>query len=133
MNKIITLASFVLNEKISSFKSYLKKRFNIEEKDIFEYSFDDEEKTILTYRIFLEDGERVDTKSFFPTTIIVHKKGDCFYTINALNKLIESIHNLEKGNINYRDYEIDWNDYQNKFIIVKYKELKIIDIKRIFS
>jgi len=133
MGKIITLASFVVDEKITSFKSYLKKRFNIDEKNIFEYSFDDDEKTILTYRVHLDDGDRIDTKSFFPTTIIVHKKGECFYTINALNRLIESLYDLETGNINYKDYSIDWNEYQNKFIIVKYKELKIIDIKRIFS
>ena len=133
MVKIITLASFVLNEKIISFKKYLNKRFKIQENNIFEYSLDDNEKTILTYRIHLYDGERINTRSFFPPTVIVHKKGECFYTINALNRLIESINNLESGNVNYKDYKIDWNDYQNKLIIVKHNELKIIDIKRIFS
>ena len=133
MIKTITLASFVLNDKITSFKNYLNKKFKIEEKNIFEYSFYDNEKTILTYRLYLNDGERINTRSFFPPTVIVHKKGECFYTINALNRLIESIHNLESGNVNHIDYKIDWDDYQNKLLTVKKSELKIINIKRIFS
>jgi hypothetical protein len=132
-DKIITLASFVLNDKVESFKRYLKKRFNIPEERIFMYTSDEEKgKTILTFRIYLKEGRRVDTSSFFPPTIIVHKKGECLYTINALNKLIEQLIG-EKGNINYKSYKIDWDDYQDRMLIVRSDELKIIPIKRNFS
>ena len=113
--KIITLASFVLTDKVNSFKKYLNKRFNIPEDKIFIYSIiPEEEKKILTFRIYLREGKKINTRSFFPTTIIVHKKGECFYTINALNKLIEKEVDGEIGNINYKEYKIDWDRYQRK-------------------
>ena len=131
--KSITLASFVYLDKIESFKKYLFNRFGIVDDNIFRYICDENNKKILTYRINIEEGEKIDTHSFFPTTTIVHKKGECFYTINALNLLIESLSGIESGNINYKEYKINWDDYQNKFIIVSNKELKIMSIKREFS
>ena len=132
-DKIITLASFVYLDKIDSFKTYLGKRFKIKEDNIFQYTFDEEDKKILTFMVRLKQGERVDTRSFYPPTIIVHKKGECFYTINALNKLIESMSDTEMGNINHQDVKIDWDNYQNKMMIIKNDELKIFNINRDFS
>jgi hypothetical protein len=132
--KIITLASFVLNDKVESFKRYLNKRFKIPEDKLFIYSIDEEtDKKIVTFRVYLRDGKKINTSSFFPITIIVHKKGECFYTINALNKLIEKETGSEKGNINYRDYQVDWDKYQGKILIVKSGELSIMNINRNFS
>ena len=131
--KIITLASFVYTDKIESFINYLQKIFKIKEKNIFQYSFEEDNKRILTFMVKIEGDTKVDTNSFFPPTIIVHKKGECFYTINALNKLIEKITDSSLGNINYQNVKIDWDHYQNKMIIVKNDELKIIEIKKHFS
>jgi len=132
-DKIITLASFVYLDKVDSFKTYLGKRFKIKEDNIFQYTFNEEDKKILTFMVRLKQGERVDTRSFYPPTIIVHKKGECFYTINALNKLIESMTDTEMGNINHQDVKIDWDKYQNKMMIIKNDELKIFNINRDFS
>lgn len=132
-DKSITLASFVYLDKVESFKKYILKRFGIEIEKIFHYNCDDENKTILTYRIYLKEHEKIDLKSFYPTTIIVHKKGECFYTINALNLLIESLSDIASGNINYRDYKIDWDNYQNKMILSNRGNLKIMGIQRDFS
>jgi hypothetical protein len=132
-DKIITLASFVYLDKINSFKNYLNKRFTINEDNIFQYSFTDNDKKILTFMVRPHQNERVDTRSFYPPTIIVHKKGECFYTINALNKLIESTTESEIGNLNYQDVKIDWDNYQNKMMITKNNELKIFTINRDFS
>lgn len=132
--KIITLASFVDNDKVEGFSSYIFKRFRITKEKLFSYTSPQEKgKTILTFRLYLREGKKINTKSFFPTTIITHKKGECFYTINALNKLIEQESQSEEGNLNYRDYKIDWDKYQNKMLITKDKELSIIDINRNFS
>jgi hypothetical protein len=131
--KIITLASFVYIDKIESFKKYLQKRFNIKDENIFEYNFNDDNKKILTYRIHLKNENKVNISTLIPPTIIVHKKGECFYTINALNKLVELIYGLDSGNINHLEYKINWDDYQNKIIIIKNDELKIIDITKDFS
>jgi len=131
--KIITLASFVYVDKVDTFKKYLQKRFKISEENIFQYSYFEDNKKIITYRVSLVDNTKIDLSSIYPPTIIVHKKGECFYTINALNKLIETLNNLENGNINYLEYKINWNEYQNKIIIIKNDELKIIDINKDFS
>lgn len=132
-NKIITLASFVYLDKIDSFKKYLYNRFKILDKNIFQYTFNEEDKKILTFMVRLNQGQRVDTNSFYPPTIIVHKKGECFYTINALNQLIEVISDTDSGNINHHDVKIDWDNYQNKMLIIKNEELKILTINRDFS
>jgi len=132
-NKIITLASFIYTDKIDSFKKYLKKRFKINEENVFIYSYEEKNKKLITYRVILQNEGRVDITSIIPPTVIVHKKGECFYTINALNKLIEKINYLENGNINHLDYKINWDEYQNKIIIIKNEKLKIIDIVRDFS
>ena len=132
-NKIITLASFVYLDKVDSFKKYLYNRFKILDKNIFQYTFNEEDKKILTFMVRLNQGQRVDTSSFYPPTIIVHKKGECFYTINSLNQLIENISDTDSGNINHQDVKIDWDDYQNKMLIIKNEELKILTINRDFS
>ena len=132
-DKIITLASFVYLDKINSFKTYLSNRFKIKEHNIFQYTFNEEDKKILTFMVRLKQGEKVDTRSFYPPTIIVHKKGECFYTINALNKLIESMSDTEMGNLNHIDVKIEWDNYQNKMMIIKNEELKIFNINRDFS
>jgi hypothetical protein len=131
--KIITLASFVYVDKVDTFKKYLQKRFKIAEENIFQYSYFEDNKKIITYRVSLVDNTKIDMSSIYPPTIIVHKKGECFYTINALNKLIETLNDLENGNINYLEYKINWDEYQNKIIIIKNDELKIIDINKDFS
>ena len=132
-NRIITLASFVYLDKVDSFKRYLNNRFKIKENSIFEYSYHEDDKKILTFIVNVREGEKVHTDSFYPPTIIVHKKGECFYTINALNKLIEKITNNKLGNINYSDVKIEWGDHQNKMMIIRNSELKIIEISRVFS
>jgi len=132
-NKIITLASFVYLDKIDSFKKYLYNRFKILDRNIFQYTFNEEDKKILTFMVKLNQGQRIDTNSFYPSTIIVHKKGECFYTINALNQLIENISDADRGNINHKNVKIDWDNYQNKILINKNEELKILTINRDFS
>jgi len=130
----MTLASFVIEDKVESFVKYLNKRFNLSPEKIFIYTSPEEkDKKILTFRVYLRDGKKINTKTFFPTTIIVHKKGECFYTINALNKLIDKEVGEDRGNINYKEYQIDWDNYQDKMLIVKNNELTIMDIKRNFS
>ena len=133
-SRIITLASFVVEDKVKSFKKYLEKRFQLKEERIFVYSsLEEEGKQILTFRIYLKDGKRIDTQSFFPPTIIVHKKGECFYTINALNKLIELEVDGDIGNIDYKKHKINWDNYQGKMLIIKERELIIMNIERNFS
>ena len=66
-------------------------------------------------------------------TIIIHKKGECLYTINALNRLIEEENDLETGNVEHRNYELDWDKYQNKLVLTTAEGVVFNEIKRDFS
>jgi len=134
MNRSIILASFVFPERLETFLAYLQKRFKLDRERIFIYdNIDDPITKIVTYKVFLKDGKKIDLKSIFPRTIIIHKKGECLYTINSLNKLIEEENGLDSGNVQYRNYELDWEKYQNKLVLTTQEGLVFNEIKRDFS
>jgi len=134
MNRSIILASFVFPERLETFLNYLQKRFKLDRERIFIYdNIDDPITKIVTFKVFLKDGKKIDLKSIFPRTIIIHKKGECLYTINALNRLIEEENGLESGNIEYSKYELDWEKYQNKLVLTTQEGLVFNEIKRYFS
>lgn len=133
MDKTILLASFLFPERLDWFLNYLENKFSIPRNRVFGYkNLDDESKVIVTFKLTLQDSQRLDLKNLFPNAIIIHKKGDALYTINALNKLIEKNLGDDIGNIDYKSYQIDWDEYQNKLILIDNKELKLLSIKRIF-
>jgi len=80
----------------------------------------------------IEEGKRLNLKDLFPSAIPIHKKGNALYTINALNKLIDSKQIENIGNIDYSSVKINWDEYQNKLILTKGKELVILNISRVF-
>jgi hypothetical protein len=46
--------------------------------------------------------------------------------------LIDQIMGESKGNVDYQSIKINWDEYQNKLILVKNNELIISNIKRVF-
>lgn len=133
MDKKILLASFIFTERLDWFIDYLDKKFSIPKDKVFGYkNINDESKIIVTYKLKISDNERIDLKNLFPNAIIIHKNGDALYTINALNKLIESTIETSIGNIDYKSHKIDWSNYQNKLILTDKQKLAILDIKRVF-
>ena len=133
MDKTILLASFIFPERLEWFISYLNNKFNIPKDRVFCYkNLDDESKLIITFKLIIQEDKRLNLKDLFPNAIMIHKKGDALYTINALNKLIESKIGDSIGNIDYKSYKIDWSELQNKLILIDDKELMFLNIKRIF-
>lgn len=119
---------------MESFLNYLEYNFNINKNNIFIYEIKDEEyKILITFKITLNNGERIDIKKHFPNSAIINKKGNALYTINALNLLIKST-NTELTNLDdLSKIKVDWNLYQDKIITLLNKELSILDITRVFS
>jgi hypothetical protein len=133
MDKTILLASFIFPERLDWFFSYLQNKFSIPKDKVFVYkNLDDESKLIITFKLFLPEDKPLNLKDLFPNAIMIHKRGEALYTINALNKLIELKTPNSIGNIDYKGYKVDWNEYQNKFILLDNKELALLNIKRIF-
>jgi len=133
MSKTSLLASFIFPERVEWFLSYLEAKFSIGKEKVFCYKDEnDESKLILTFKLTIPEDKSLNLKNLFPSAVIIHKKGNALYTINALNKLIEEKAQESIGNIEYKDVKINWEEYQDKFILIKDKELKILSISRVF-
>lgn len=133
MDKKILLASFIFPDRIDWFIDFLNEKFKINKENVFCYKIlDDNSKFILTFRLTIPEGQRLNLKEIFPNAISIHKKGETLYTINALNKLIESTNIESIGNLNYKNVKIDWSSYQDKMMIINNNELTFLNIKRVF-
>ena len=133
MDKKILLASFIFPERVDWFLSYLEAKFGITKDKVFAYkNLDDESKVILTFKITTPEGKKINLKNLFPSAVPIHKKGTAMYTINALNKLIDQKLGDEIGNIDHKSYKLDWENYQDKIILIYEKELRIFNITRLF-
>ena len=129
-NKTLLLASFVDPNKLDEFTSKLFKNYDISKKSIFFYETN-ADTMLLTYKINLSMGERINIRKI-GDTVQIHKKGSTIFTINALKELIKRDNNLESGNIDFKEYTIDWDNYKDKAILVQKGELYLLDLKRVF-
>jgi len=127
--KIILVATFIKLEDLGDFLNKLKDKFGIHEKSVFIFETGDD-SLVLTYRIFLGMGEKINLRKELNKTIQIHKKGTTFFTINSLNKLIERDFNLSSGNVDYSSYDVEWEKYQNTIITLRNNNLEILPIKK---
>tara|TARA_R110000751_G_scaffold186262_1_gene292702 strand:+ start:658 stop:1062 length:405 start_codon:yes stop_codon:yes gene_type:complete len=127
--KTILVATFIKLEHLDDFLGKLKDKLGINEKSVFIFETENND-LVLTYRIFLSMGEKIDLRKEFNKTIQIHKKGNTFFTINSLNKLIERDFNLTSGNVDYSNYEVEWEKYENTIITLRNNNLEILPIKK---
>ena len=127
--KVILVATFIKLEDLEDFLDKLKDKFNIHEKSVFIFETG-ENSLVLTYRIFLGMGEKINLRKELNKTIQIHKKGTTFFTINSLNKLIERDFNLTSGNVDYSSYDVAWENYQNTIITLRNNNLEILPLKK---
>jgi hypothetical protein len=133
MNKTILLASFIFPERVEWFLSYLDSKFKLGKDKVFCYkNLDDESKVIMTFKISIPEDKPLNLKNLFPSAVPIHKKGNALYTINALNKLIQEKYPESIGNMDNKLVKIDWEEYQNKMILINNDELTIFNISRVF-
>lgn len=132
MKNNLLLVTFLNSNTLEGFLRFLYKKFGIKKRSVFAFkSLNDEDKIFVTFKIFLNDDEKMDLKSVFRNTSLIHKKGTTFYTINALNKLIEKEYDLMPGNVNHKDYSIDWDNYQNTFLLLQNDELVLKPVEKL--
>ena len=73
--KTILLATFVNPNYLDKFLNKLYRKFSIKKQSVFIFETEGEDY-LLTYRIFLNLGQRVDIRKEFRKTIQVHKKSN---------------------------------------------------------
>jgi hypothetical protein len=127
-NKIL-LASFITLKQSDDFFNKLESLFSIKKDKTFIFTLG--ENLMITFKLTSTEELKEIIRTKLKNTIQIHKKSGSFYTINALNKLIQRDFNLEDGNIDYKSYSIDWDKYQDKLFLVKEGELQIQDIKKV--
>jgi hypothetical protein len=127
--KILLVATFINSPSLDKFLYKIYKSFGVKKNSVFVFETDTED-LLLTYKIFLEFDQKIDIRKELPKTVQIHKKGTTFFTINALNKLIEKEFNLNSGNVNYSEYNLDWLKYENSIILIKNNELDILQLKK---
>lgn len=127
--KVILLATFLNPEYLDKFLFKLYKNFGVKKKSVFVFETEDG-NLILTFRIFLDLGQSFNIKKELPRTIQIHKKGNTFFTINSLNRLIEEEFDLKGGNVDYTKYQIEWEKYENCMISLKNNNLEILRLNR---
>jgi len=127
--KTILLATFLTKDYLDKFLYKIYKKFGVKKKSVFLFETESGD-LILTYRLFLEIGQKINIKEELPKTVQVHKKGTTFFTINSLNKLIEKEFNLLEGNIDHSQYEIDWSRFEDCMISLKDNQLEILKLNK---
>ena len=124
-NNGVLIAIFIKKNKILSELESLKNDFNIEYDKINIYSIEDnEEEYLATFKSYTKEYV-----SKIPNSSVMHVKNKCIFSINALNRLIDSLN--KDSNVPNNEYPVNWDNYKNKLIILTNNQLNIKKLTKI--
>ena len=125
--KGIIIGIFIRKSKILSFLEELRNKFYVKIDKVFVYNIEsNENEYLVTFKTFNKD---IFIKNLQGSSVM-HVKNNCIFSINALNKLIESekLGSEEKSN---NEIEVDWDKYKDKLIILTNGVLNIVNLSKI--
>ena len=125
--KGIIIGIFIRKSKILSFLEELRNKFYVKTDRVFVYNIEsNENEYLITFKTFNKD---IFIKNLQGSSVM-HVKNNCIFSINALNKLIESekLGSEEKSN---NEIEVDWDKYKDKLIILTNGVLNIVNLSKI--
>lgn len=133
-SKLNIIGIFVKKDEILCFLEKLKKDFNLPMKRIFVYTI---ERNTNEYLVSIKTYEKEKYVKNLEKASILHVKNGCLFSINALNKLIDTLNqNSETPN---SEYVIDWNNYKDQLMLIVNGELilsklnKVEDLSTLFN
>jgi len=135
MTRNLLIASFTSTDKLDILFGWLEKHFEITKEDVFVFELETEspDNLMVTFKFTINIDDKINFRKLYPLKVIlIHKRGTAIYTINGLNKLIESKNSDKVGNLDYKSIKIDWSLYQNKLLLYSNNNLNIYPIKRVF-
>jgi hypothetical protein len=114
--------TFSSEQQLDKILSTIQTKYKIIYNKIFVLYSKSQDEYICTYNV-----EFGNISNFLDNTILVHRKkeSNTLYTINSLNRLIESLN----GGVLDTDYKVNWLDYQNCILLTKGAELKRVNTK----
>lgn len=122
-NKNILIGVFTNKNKLLSLLEQLKVNFKIDLNKIRIFTI---ESKSYEYLITFQALSREPFLKNIENSTVIHAKNGCLFSINALNKLIES----ESGSIN-KDYLVDWEKYKDTLLILTNGNLSINKINKV--
>jgi hypothetical protein len=114
--------TFASEESLEEVLKMIQTNYRIIYNKIFVLYSKSQDEYICTYNVDLGN-----ISNFISNTILVHRKkeSNTLYTINSLNRLIESLN----GGVLDVNYKVNWADYQNCVLLTKGPELKRVNTK----
>lgn len=117
------ICTFVNKNRIISFIEFVKNVLHI--KNVSVYSTEDNKDE---YIVIFNTFRRLRFQGLLKYSRTIHFKNGSIFSINAINELIRRIYGKD---VNVNEYEIDWNEYSNKLIVLANGELKIEDLHKV--
>lgn len=113
------LCTFTDEGKFDKVLYTINESYELFSRKIFILKLEPSKELVISYNIIPNRNTE-----FLPNTIMTHRKkeSNTLYTINALNRLIES---LNDGRLDKR-YQIEWQDYRNSMILTDGDGFKIM-------
>lgn len=106
--------TFTNKQELQKTVDYIQENYTVLYGKIFVLDIADSDEIVCTYNI---DSVNVNRDKIISNTILMHrrKEHNVLYTINSLNKLIESLNNgvLDKN------YVVSWENYKNSILLTK--------------
>ena len=114
--------TFTTEDTLEEVLATVQTRYKIIYNKIFILHAKSQNEYAITYNVDLDN-----ITNFITNTILVHRKkeSNTLYTINSLNRLIESLN----GGVLDVNFKVNWNDYQNCLLLTKGPELKRVNTK----
>lgn len=113
------LCTFTDEGKFDKVLYTINESYELFSRKIFILKLEPSKELVISYNIIPNSNTE-----FLPNTIMTHRKkeSNTLYTINALNRLIETLNGgrLDKG------YQIEWQDYRNSMILTDGDGFKIM-------
>jgi hypothetical protein len=126
MNKnTLIIGVFVKKNKILSFLETLKYQYRINIDKVFIYHI---ETNRYEYLATFKTNNKDEFIGKLQNSTVMHTKNGCIFSINALNKLIDT---LNDGDVPNNEFIINWDDYKDTLIIQTNGELKVSKIVKI--
>lgn len=122
-NKGVLIGTFVSKKQILQFLELLNTKYHISYNKIFVYSI---ENNHYEYLVTFKALEKEIYLKNIENSTVMHVKNNCLFSINALNRLIQQ----ETGS-NNKDYQLDWNQYKDKLIILTNGNLSIEKLNKV--
>lgn len=124
--KEVLLGNFIKKYKILSYLEYIHNEYGVPFNNLFVYEVEGNNfEYIVTFKI---DTNKRHYVSEIKGGTILHFKRGCLFSINALNKLIDAIAPDVEDK---KDYELNWEEYNNKIILINKDEVSVKNINKI--